>query len=294
MVALAQKIKEETEKLDAYLKANGLPSPGFDEDSPSGYPKLPADIQTCRQQLIQATRELNELSVGPQETIRWTSWSNLDVLALQLIAQYKLATLVPVGGTITLEELASKTSLDAVNVARVIRLAATNRIFREPSPGVFAHTAASRVLAENESLQIWTEWYTEEIFPASAHVLEALRRYPEAAYPTRTGFNFAFDTVDKEPMFVTFGKNPTRAKRMGQAMASLSTGEGFELSYFSDVEAGGYDMSSIDAAGGTFVDLGGSHGVSALQLVLGSILPFFALFSMSRANTCGFSSHASI
>lgn len=123
-------------------------------------------------------------------------------------------------------------------------------------------------MAEDEDLQAWIGFNTEDIFPASAHVLQALKQYPEATQLTQTGFNFAFDTVDKEPMFVTFGKDQARARRMGRAMASLTGGEGYEVSYLVNVEGGGYDFGSVDARGGTLVDIGGSHGVTTFLRVL--------------------------
>lgn len=138
----------------------------------------------------------------------------------------------------------------------------TNQIFHEPSPGLIAHTAASRVLAEDESLQGWVGFNAEDIFPAAAHSLQALRTHPEGTSLTRTGFNFAYNTVDVEPMFATFGKDPVRAKRMGLAMASLTGGEGYELSHFVD----NYDLSDVDAKEGTFVDIGGSHGFVCVEL----------------------------
>lgn len=266
MVALAQKISKETENLEAYFKANGLALPSFDVDAASDFPKLPDDIKKSRQEIIFATKELRDLAVGPRESIRWGTWGHLDVLALQTINHFGIAKLFPIDSTITLTELETKTSLDPVNLARLIRLAITNNIFREPTPGVIAHTAASRVMAEDEDLQAWIGFNTEDIFPASAHVLQALKTYPEAVHLTQTGFNFAFNTVDKEPMFVTFGKDPLRAKRMGRAMVSMTGGEGYEVSYLVNVEGGGYDFSSIDAAGGTFVDIGGSHGFVCVDL----------------------------
>jgi hypothetical protein len=162
--------------------------------------------------------------------------------------------------------LETKTTLDRINLARILRLAMTNGIFREPSPGVIAHTAASRVLAEDENMQAWVGFNGEDIFRAAGHVLQSLKADPEATSLTRAGFQFAFDTVDKEPMFATFGKDPERARRMGRAMASLTGGEGYEPAYFVDVEKGGYDFSDLDAAGGTFVDVGGSHGFICVAL----------------------------
>lgn len=184
----------------------------------------------------------------------------------QFFSQVRAAKHVPTGSTITLEELQTKTTLDPINLARLLRLAMTNGIFREPSPGVIAHTAASRVLAEDDDLGAWVGFNGEDIFRASGHVLQALQTYPEATSLTRSGFQFAFNTVDKEPMFATFGKDPEWARRMGRAMASLTGGEGYEPSYFVDVEKGGYDFSDLDAAGGTFVDIGGSHGFMCVDL----------------------------
>ena len=88
MMALAQTITEETKKLEAYLKANGLPLPSFDVDSPADYPKLPADIAKSRNAIIVATKELGLLAHGPRESVRWAVWEFLDVLALQLINHF--------------------------------------------------------------------------------------------------------------------------------------------------------------------------------------------------------------
>ena len=172
------------------------------------------------------------------------------------------AKLVPLDASISLTDLANKTTLDTVNLARILRHAMTNQIFCEPSSGVIAHTAASRLLAQDAALQDWVGFNTEDIYPASAKVLESLKAFPDAQSLTTTGFNFAFDTVEKEPMFVTFGKDPPRAKRMGGAMASLTGGEGYELHHFVDT----YDFSDVDKKGGTLVDIGGSHGFVSVEL----------------------------
>ncbi len=63
-------------------------------------------------------------------------------------------------------------------------------------------------------------------------------------------------------MFATLGKSPTRAKRFGGGMASLTGGEGYEVSYLLD----NYDWASINARSGTVVDIGGSHGFVCIDL----------------------------
>lgn len=91
---------------------------------------------------------------------------------------------------------------------------------------------------------------------AACKTIPAIKLHPAANEPTQTGFCMANNTTDVEPMFVTMGKSPQRAKRFGGAMASLTGGEGYELSHL----VASYDWATLDAAAGTLVDVGGSHG----------------------------------
>ncbi|RDA91224.1 hypothetical protein CP533_3406, partial [Ophiocordyceps camponoti-saundersi (nom. inval.)] len=262
LTELAAKITAETEKLDRYVRDHGLPEPGFDVDASDCFPPLPPELQTSRLEVVCAAQELESLIRGPRENVRWAVWSYLDTLSLQLINNYGIAKLVPLDGAISLSQLQTKTTLDPTNLARVLRHAMTNHIFCETSTGHISHTAASRLLAQDESLQDWVGFNSEEVFPSAAQVLKALKTHPEATSMTTAGFNFAFDTVGTEPMFATLGKDPKRAKRMGGAMASLSAGEGYELRHFVD----GYDLSDVDGREGVFVDVGGSHGFVCVDL----------------------------
>ncbi|KAI1779353.1 S-adenosyl-L-methionine-dependent methyltransferase [Hypoxylon cercidicola] len=262
IVALAQKISAETEKVDVYFREKGLQTPSFDADTLSDFPKMPDDISTSRREIIHATRELQDLMVGPRESVRWMAWDFMNTQSLQLINHYGIANLVPLDGPIAFAQLQAKTSLDPINLARLLRHAMANRLFQEPKPGVIAHTAASRLLAVDDDLQAWVGFNAEEVYPGSAHVVDALEQHPEATSLHHTGFNYAFGTVGEEPMFVTLGKDPRRAQRMAKAMSSLTGGEGYELSYLTQ----GCDLSEVDARGGTLVDLGGSHGFACVHL----------------------------
>ncbi|XXH05904.1 hypothetical protein Hte_012346 [Hypoxylon texense] len=276
IVALAQKISAETEKVDVYFRTKGIPTPSFDVDMPGDFPKMPDEISYSRREIIHATRELQDLMVGPRESVRWMAWDFMNTQSLQLLNHYGIANLVPLDGTITIEQLQAQTPLDPTNLTRLLRHGMANRLFREPQPGVVAHTAASKLLATDGDLQAWVGFNGEEVYPGSAHVLDALRQHPEATSLHHTGFNYAFGTVGEEPMFVTLGKEPARARRMAKAMASLTGGEGYELSYLTAEKekgeggggegGGGCDLSDVDARGGTLVDLGGSHGFACVHL----------------------------
>lgn len=74
MTSLAETISKETAKLEKYMKENGLPMPSFDEDAEGDFPKLPEDMQKSRLEIIHATKQLRDLTVGPRESLRWGVW----------------------------------------------------------------------------------------------------------------------------------------------------------------------------------------------------------------------------
>ncbi|KAL3422651.1 o-methyltransferase [Phlyctema vagabunda] len=264
LVELAAVITRETEKLNGYLRDRGLPTPGFDIDSPLNFPSLPADIKRARESVVQATKDLNDLVTGPEESIRYMAWDHNNSLSLHAIYHYNIAKSFPIGSTATYAEISRVVGVDEMNVRRLLRHAMTNRIFQEVAPGVVGHTAASRLIAENQQMEDWIGFCVEDMWPGAAATVKALDTYPSASEPVQTGFCFAHETVNKEPMFVTFGKSPVRAKRMGGAMKSLTGGEGYEVDYLVD----NYNWESIDSlpGGGTVVDIGGSHGFVCVDL----------------------------
>ena len=52
----------------------------------------------------------------------------------------------------------------------MLRHAMTNHVFCEPRPGVVAHTAASKVMAENTLIRDFVGIASEEKFQAAAYV----------------------------------------------------------------------------------------------------------------------------
>ncbi|TAQ85201.1 hypothetical protein B7494_g6477 [Chlorociboria aeruginascens] len=262
LIALAATISKETEKLQSYFQENGIAQPGFDVDSPLDLPKLPEDIKKAREEVMRATKELGDLITGPRESLRWMAWDYNDNLSLHAIYHYKIATSFPLNSTASFAQIAEAVGLDEVNTRRFLRHAMTNRIFKEVAPGVVAHTAASRILAEDQLMGNWVGLMVEEFGPAATKTIPALVAHPEATSTMRTGFCASNGTTDIEPMFATFSRFPERAKRFGGAMTSLTSGEGYEISHLVE----NYDWDSLDKKGATIVDLGGSHGPVCIEL----------------------------
>lgn len=69
IVELAKRIAANTETLQNYLTAHGLPTPSFDIDGPkdSLVPKTATEIEAARVAIIDDTQELRRLVLGPRE-----------------------------------------------------------------------------------------------------------------------------------------------------------------------------------------------------------------------------------
>lgn len=170
-----------------------------------------------------------------------------DNLSLHAVYHFRLAQAVPLDRGISFDELARTSGVDVVNVKRIVRHAMTNRVFRELRPGFVSHSAASRALLDDAALHDWVGLCSSDFFPAAARTVDAMEKWPGSQEPTQCGFSAAWN-IDV-PMFVEIGRDPSRAKRFGRAMASLTGGEGYEVDYL----VNGYPWERLGRA--TVVDV---------------------------------------
>lgn len=78
-------------------------------------------------------------------------FSKFNATSLEAISRHDMARKVPVGGSITFQELADQCGLHETDVRRIVRFAIAHHfVFREPSKGVVAHSAASRRLVDDQ------------------------------------------------------------------------------------------------------------------------------------------------
>lgn len=108
------------------------------------------------------------------------------MLYMHFISRFDIAHKVPVDGEITFKDLATKLGMDSAAVTNVLRLGIAFRVFKEPRPGVIAHSAASRQLAENALIADWVAVTSGELWPAAQNVVDALAKWPKAAEPNQT------------------------------------------------------------------------------------------------------------
>lgn len=232
IMELAARIGENTAKVSEYLAAHGLPEPSFAVDGPSRsmIPPEAADIEAARVVVIDATQQLRSLMLGPFEYI--TTHTHDELISMQAIARFKMATSFPIGQEASFANIAKTCGLGESDTRRLLRHATVKNIFTEPRPGVIAHNGVSRVLAENPQLVDWMGASTDDLWQAASQTINAMVKCPDSEEPTESGFNLA-NATDKS-VFAMFSEHPERARRFGSAMTLFTEGAPYGLHHMVD------------------------------------------------------------
>ncbi|XXH00700.1 hypothetical protein Hte_007050 [Hypoxylon texense] len=240
IVELALRIAANTSKVSDYLATNHLPHPTFDLDTPpnGAVPKDAPEIEALRQSVLEDTAALRHLMLGPREYL--FSFVHNTLLPQQAVTRFGLARNLPVGSETTIAEMAASSGLTESNVRKLVRYAVAQGIFDEPRPGVIAHSAASRLLAEDPGVHDFVATSSDELWQAAAQTCNAMAKFPESEEPTETGFSLANNT--------------------SKPMRALTEGRAFDLRFVTDFYP--WEQHS----GGTFVDVGGSQGFVCVAL----------------------------
>ncbi|KAI0015530.1 O-methyltransferase-domain-containing protein [Xylariomycetidae sp. FL0641] len=253
IVELATAIHENVEKLNALLEARGIESPSFDEDAPTSLPEEAAGLQSF---VMESSLELLDLLSMPMGLLmRKTARNNM--IPFQAISELGIADMVPPGGQISFREIASKTGMAESTIRRLLRYAMTMRVFREPEPGMVAHTSASKALT-NKDTSAWLKLTSSDLCLTAAKTFEALQHWPNSQEVTETAFSLAHNT--DLPMYQFFETHPDRATSFGGFMGAVQSSPTFKLSHTID----NYDWASLGKA--QVVDMGGSRGNVAVRL----------------------------
>lgn len=121
---------------------------------------------------------------GKREAL--TTVQHNELISQQAITRFRLAHSFPIGHESSFAEIAAVSGLPEINVRQIIRHAVTKEIFSEPRPGVVAHNAVSRLLAEDQVIHDWVGASTDDLWQAAAQTCNALAKYPGSQEPNRT------------------------------------------------------------------------------------------------------------
>ncbi len=112
---------------------------------------------------------------------------------------------------------------------RLIRHAISQHVFQEPRPGVVTHSAASRLIAEDDDLAAWVRRRADHCRIVAYHTCEAVARWPGSEEPNETGFAVANQT--SLAMFDFLATQPECASRFAAGMRLYAARPDLDVQY---------------------------------------------------------------
>ncbi|KAI9695981.1 MAG: hypothetical protein M1820_008322 [Bogoriella megaspora] len=216
-------------------------------------------LSKARNDLVNTAQELLHLAQGPIDHMVSLAYGATDTANLAMVVQFGIPQKVPFHMSISLSDLAIATSLPEDTLARTMRYAITNGVFAEPSPGRFAHTAASATLAKNKNLSdmvIFKSGFSSRVVISLADALKAQQLNaldaPEAA------FNVSYPGYAN--FFEYMGKHPEAS----QGYFDYLDGRSKLPLYAVENVVGSWDWAKVGS--GLIVDVGGSSGHTSIAL----------------------------
>lgn len=171
---------------------------------------------------------------------------------MQALYRFGFASSFPVSEEATFAQISEAVGLNEQDTRRLLRIAMTHHIFKEPRKGVVAHTPISKAIAEQPLLRQYCGLVSEESWLGNSRVIDAMIKWPSSGEPNQTGISLATN-LDK-PYFQAIASDPVRAKRFDDVMTLLHAGGGLERALLMD----SYNWGVVED--GTVVDVGGSQG----------------------------------
>ncbi|OAP63231.1 hypothetical protein AYL99_02458 [Fonsecaea erecta] len=200
---LAETCLATARQIKAYLAANNHPPPSFDENGPASFVPATPEFHQTRLELRTAARRLYDLASGPDDILTWHLYHcNHDLNAFRYVYRYKVASRVPLNGSIRYADLASALGLDASQLKQMLRQLMPIHVFREPQPGWVGHTASSRLLATHDGgIAAFTGFLVEDTFPLCARQTDLpCHAYYETDPPVRDRFGRLMTHLTANPL----------------------------------------------------------------------------------------------
>ncbi|KAI1827428.1 putative O-methyltransferase [Xylaria intraflava] len=211
----AREVLAQAESLVKYYEAKGVAEPDFSPSSASH----PSDreFDTLRINLTQAAEDAILLANGPLQWLRTFICHQHDLGAWQIALRFKYFSIIPVGQSMTVKEMASIAKMDEDRLGRVMKLLASQRCFQELEEGVYEHTSLSAFVANNKDIEATIAFQADEMFEAASLTATSVEQQPFTSTPDNSAFNIRFGTTP----YKWYAANPARGARFAAAMAGL-------------------------------------------------------------------------
>ncbi|KIP10225.1 hypothetical protein PHLGIDRAFT_266342 [Phlebiopsis gigantea 11061_1 CR5-6] len=280
--ALSDLIQASLTSIEATMTARSLdfPSPHTTMTMESEGPRMIPEVDEACSLIVSAAMQLIYSVRSPILNITVAATQHAIPAALGVVTAANIAEACreagPLGAHVS--ELAKASSIHPSKLARLLRMLATNHIFTEVSPDVFANNRASSVLDTGKSVKelvanptnkfhgttggaAGVGHVTDEAMKAAAFLQEALLdpKISHSEEPNETALNVAFKTDRTIWDWFDMPENRSRLLRFGYSMEYMK--------HASPPTAviEGFDWATLDK-NSLVVDVGGGIGAQSMTL----------------------------
>ncbi|KAJ4358934.1 hypothetical protein N0V95_002640 [Ascochyta clinopodiicola] len=256
LLDLTQRIQESTAKVDKYIEDNNLPEPTFEAFYPPIL-RLSPEADAARRAALEALDELRAHLQGPLGMVMHHVGEMSQLVSLHGMTAFGIPSALPAdGSTTSIADIATKTGMHPDDTKTLIRHASSRHLVSYLPGERVAHNAASQVLTiipgiagvMNNAATIWR---------SAASVVDVMQHHPGSQDLAQSGYSRAHNTPLS--FFDHLATDPEREKGFAESMTFLTSSPGLEPTFVLE-----YDWAQH--AGGTVVDVGGSHGHAAFLI----------------------------
>lgn len=216
LLRLSQTVLQATSTIVRHLQETNQEEPSFHQDS--SVIQRNDDIEATRILLNDAAHSLLRLVNGPVNEFRSFFMTQYDLAAYQVALEFRLFGNVPLGGKISLSELAQKAGFDEDRCRRVVKHLATQHVFNEIEPDIFEHSAASALIAKDTGMEALLLGQVDEMFRAASESSTCVHNAPFES----DGINSPFTARHGKPVYSWYTENPEKGIRFARGMSGVA------------------------------------------------------------------------
>ncbi|GKT47441.1 O-methyltransferase aurJ [Colletotrichum spaethianum] len=263
---LALTLSSASQDLNKFLSARGIQKLSTDAPAPNiALTNENKPFFQAKTSIIDAAERIIRLVRGPRDALVTLSFEHCATASLQIVMKYKLASYIPLEGSITytaVSEAVGKPGVTPALVERVLQHTSSFGLFEAQPGGTVAHSAMSSLLVTDPDLEAWMDLSATIAYPAGASVPKAIENYgysmeaDEAAYGVSIG--------RKISQFQRFREADKLHDMFARAMRGISLGGAYDIRHAVD---GGYPWDLLEQEHiRLIVDVGGGPGHVSMGL----------------------------
>ncbi|KAA1468514.1 O-methyltransferase [Dentipellis sp. KUC8613] len=183
--ALSDLIKSNIDRIEAASKSTSLefPSPWTPFTPPSEAGRMIPDVVDATTQVVAAASQLIAAVRPPPLTIISMGYSFYVPAALRVVVEAHVSEFLREAGKqgAHVKDIAKPTDIDPAKLARILRLLASNHVFVEVAPDVFANNRLSSFLDSGKSVATLVA-HPEQTYDATSGITAALGHFGDESF----------------------------------------------------------------------------------------------------------------